>query len=488
MRITVNQQCKTPYFRQITNQIKGMILRGEVPQGTMLPSERAMAKLCNVHRNTVIKAYHELKADGFITSAQGKGYRTVYSSESGRGRPEAINWSSLIRSEVQDMETTYDLLFSQSYRGDRISFAGDQIAPDIYSEDVIAALHEAMRQYSDENGGRVGLYHHIQPRGMEELLGQLSLFFQGKGINFSPRQIQMVADVNQAITLLGELLLQRGDTVLMEEPMSPDRYRIFQLKDVKVVPVPTDEQGIITESAESLIQKHHPKLIHVNSSYHDPSGVITSLSRRKERLDLSHRYGVTILEDDAASELYYEGEQMPSYASLDRGKSVIYLYSFDMTFLPGVPIGCVAAPRPVIEHLSKVVALQGTCLDSTSQMLLYQCLKTGIYQEMLERMRCSYREKRDLMYRLLQPLLQMGGQCRLPQGGVYLWLRLPDGAARVEELSRRARKKDVLFIPGFLFFPFGTGGEEYIRLNYSFASKEQIQRGIPRLIEAVNEI
>ena len=91
------------------------------------------------------------------------------------------------------------------------------------------------------------------------------------------------------------------------------------------------------------------------------------------------------------------------------------------------------------------------------------------------------------MYELLQPLFDMGAKCDLPRGGVYLWLRLPDDTVRVEALRRCAAKKGVMFVPGFLFFPFGTGGEQYIRLNYSFPSEEQIRQGIPLLIDAVHE-
>jgi len=483
VRITVNQQCKTPYFRQITNQLKGMILRGEIPQGTMLPSERAMAKLCGVHRNTVIKAYHELKADGFVTSSQGKGYRTVYRQQEESRRTEPINWSCLIRNKVQDMDPTYDLLFSRSHQEGRISFAGGLAAPDIYSEEAVASIHRSLKQCGEE----MNPYQCVPHQGMEELRAQLSLFLQGKGIRANARQIQVTAGTAQAVSFLSEILLDRGDAVLVEEPMPPDLYRFFCLRDAKVVPVPTNEEGIVVESVEALLQKYHPKLIYVNSSYHDPSGVITSLSRRKELLELSWRCGVPIVESDAASELYLEERQMPSYAALDRVGSVIYLYSFDMTFLPGIRMACVSAPRPVIENMNKIVALRMTYLDGPSQLLLYHCLKTGIYQKTLERMRQSYREKRDLMYRLLQPLLSMGARCDLPLGGIYLWLRLPDDTVRIEALRRCAERKGVLFIPGFLFFPFGTGGEQYIRLNYSYPSTEQIQQGIPLLIEAVNE-
>ena len=487
MRITINQQCKTPYFRQITNQLKNMIVKGEIPEGTLLPSERVMAELCHVHRNTVIKAYHELKADGLVTSSQGKGYRTACRQDPALFNPEPLNWNCLIREKLQDMDITYDLLFSRSCMENKISFAGGLIAPDVYSDDVLESLQQMLEQQKNTEPWPADLYHYIHHQGTEELRTQLAMFYKGKGINVSARQIQVVSDVNQAIAFLGEMLLAREDSVLVEEPMSPDLYRTLQLKDVKVIPVPTDGEGIVTESVEGLIQKHRPKLIFVNSSYHDPSGVITPLERRQKLLSLSYRYGLPIVEIDSLSELYLDEQQVPSYAALDRGQSVIYLYSFSMTFTPGVRVACVVAPRPVIENMGKIVAMRLICFDTLSQMLLYHCLKNGIYQRKLEQMRSDYRKKRDLMYKLLQPLFDMGAKCELPRGGVYLWLRLPDDTVRVEALRRCAEKKGVMFVPGFLFFPFGTGGEQYIRLNYSFPSEEQIRQGIPLLIDAVHE-
>lgn len=487
MRITINQQCKTPYFRQITNQIKSMILKGEVPDGTMLPSERAMAEICHVHRNTVIKAYHELKADGFITSSQGKGYMIVYRQQGEVSEPEPVNWDCLIHGRVQNMETAYDLLFSRSYQKNVISFAGGMISPDIYSNETMDSIQRHLAQRSADQSLLVDAYQYTHHQGMIELRNQLALFFQGKGISTSVGQIQVVADSNQAIDFLAEMLLKSGDTVFVEEPTSPDLYRTLQLKNIKVMTMPTDRDGLLVNAVESMIRKNHPKLLFVHSGYQDPSGISTTLERRKEFLEISYRYGIPILEGDDSSELYYGGTQPASYLSLDRGNAVIYMYSFGLTFTPGVRLACVLGPRQVIENMSKIVAMRLTCFDSLSQMVLYQCLKNGIYEEALRNMREQYRRKRNLMYQLLQPLFDMGATCDLPDGGVHLWVRLPDDRIHSDKLQKNAEKRGVLFVPGHLFFPYGTGGEQYIRLNFSFASEDEIKRGIPLLIEAVEE-
>ncbi|MBO5665989.1 MAG: PLP-dependent aminotransferase family protein [Firmicutes bacterium] len=487
MRIAINQQCKTPYFRQITNQIKAMILKGEIPDGTMLPSERAMAELCKVHRNTVIKAYHELKADGFITSSQGKGYMTVYRQQEENHDPESVNWESRIRPQIQDMDTVYDLLFLHSYDKEKISFAGGMISPEIYTSDTMNSLQRILAQRSQNQPLLVDAYNYSHHQGMIDLRNQLALFFLGKGIQTTARQIQVVADSIQAIDFLAEMLLEEGDVVFVEEPTVPDLYRSLQLKNIKIVTVPLDEQGIVVDVMESMIRKHHPKLICVHSGYQNPSGVSTILERRKALLQLSYRYGIPILESDDSSELYFGDSQPVSYLSLDQKNSVVSIYSFDLTFTPGVRIACVLGPRQVIDNMSKIVAMRLTCFDSLSQMVLNECLRSGIYEKALKKMRESYRKKRDLMVELLQPLFDMGAQCHIPEGGVYLWVQLPEDLVRADKVKKCAEKKNILIVPGFLFFPYGTGGEEYMRLNYSFPSEEEIRTGIPKLIEAVKE-
>lgn len=383
MWISVNQQCKTPYFRQIANQLKEMILKGEIPDKAMLPSERTMAELCGVHRNTVIRAYHELQADGLIISMQGRGYMVLYHSQENGGTSEPANWLGLIRSDVQDIDTTYNWLFSRSYQKNVISFAGGLVSPEIYSDQVMQQILQLLSRREGETPLFEDAYSYTPYQGMVELRQQLALFFKGKGIQVNARQIQVVADANQGVDFLAEMLLERGDVVLVEDPMSPDLYRMLLLKGIQILAAPTDENGILVEALEPLLQKNRPKLMYVNSSYHDPSGVITSLQRRQELLKLSYRYRIPIVEEDAASELYYGLRQVPSYMSLDRSGMVIYIYSFALTFAPGIKIACVAAPKPVVENMGKIVAMRLTCFDSMSQLLLCECMKSGLYQELL---------------------------------------------------------------------------------------------------------
>ena len=504
MNITVNAQNGTPYYKQIKNQIKEMILKGEMADGSMLPSERTLAKLSGVHRNTVIRAYNELKADGYVTSHQGKGYQVMYrhkmveksqkaGAESELFNPSAqttgqvIDWKGMFNESFLDMETTFDDLFSESYKDGTISFAGGIASPDLYfGEELAQILADIIEQTKNENKSPADIYAYTPYQGSVELRKAMCLFLKGKGINVRPGELQVVSETNQAIDFLAELLIKEGDVVITEEPISPDAFREFSLAGAKIITVPVDENGMMTDRMEPLFIKHRPKLIYVNSSFQDPTGVVMSLERRKALLTLAHKYKVPIIEDDGASEISYEKRRIPSLKSLDTGNCVIYIYSFALTFAPGICMAFIAAPRVVIKNLSRLISLHLISFDSLSQRILYEYLQQGIYQRNLERIRRVYKEKRDTMCRLLEPAKKMGVSFQKPTGGVYLWCKLPKDM-NIQKLMEKSGEKGITFIPGTVFFPHGTKGDQFIRLNYSYPGIEQIRRGIKLLLSAMKE-
>ncbi|WP_324825052.1 PLP-dependent aminotransferase family protein [Sinanaerobacter sp. ZZT-01] len=498
MKITVNHRSQTPIYRQIKNQIKEMILKEELQDGSALPSERVMARIADVHRNTIIKAYNELKADGLISASQGKGYRVTYrimdeldlsqnetnKKEEEQKKNESILWSHLIRQPVLDLETTFDDLFSRSYDNGNISFAGGIAAPESYYGADLGLILEKL--IADSKESKDDLYAYTPYQGLFELRQAISVFLQGKGINARHGEIQIVSETNQAIDYLTELFIEEGDVVITEEPISPDVFRELRLAGAKVITVPMDEEGMLTDCIEPLIVKYHPKFIYANSSYHDPTGIIMSLRRRKALLKLSYRYQVPIIEDDGASEICYQQNQTPSLKALDTCNSVIYIYSFALTFAPGIRLAFVVAPRVVIKNLSHLISLRLISFDSLSQRLLCTYMKNGMYQKNLKSICVDYRKKRDRMCECLGAAEKLGVEFKKPEGGVYIWCKLPE-TMNLNHLLTLAGKKGVTFIPGGVFFPYGTKGEQYIRLNYSYPGLEQIEKGMGVLLEAMEQ-
>jgi len=483
MDIKINHRTSTPIYLQIANQLKEMILRGEIADGFVLPSERAMARLLNVHRNTVIKAYAELKAEDFLTSSRGKGYTVSFrggTSEETK-KNEVISWSSLIKDEYLDLKITFDDLFTKSYSSNKISFAGGIASAEEYGKEELALiLNDIISSNNTE------AYSYTPYQGDQHLRQNIAALMQSKGIKAKPGEIQILQETNQALDYLAALLIKPGDAVIVEEPVSPDVYRTFALAGGKVVTVPMDEEGIICDSLKSLIVKYNPKFIYVNPDFQNPTGVVMSLNRRKALLSLSYQYKLPIIEEDASSEIRFEGVRVPSLKALDKGNNVIFIYSFALTFAPGIRMAFVLADKTLIKSLSYLVSIRLISLDSISQKLLSSYIEKGIYQRNLRNICADYMEKRDLMCHCLEEAKTLGLDFRKPAGGVYLWCRLAP-AIDYHRLYHKTSEKGVSFIPGNVFYVKGSKGDNHIRLNFSYPSKLQIEKGIGILTEAIRE-
>lgn len=483
MEIAVDRKIRTPLYWQIADQIKAMIISGNMADGTILPSERSLAQRLGVHRNTVIKAYSHLKDQELIDSFQGIGYKVTFCSGN-FPEPDVrrrVNWSNIIKDEYQDIERTFDDIFLRFTEENNISFSTG-MPPAVYDEEELAADLAVILK---EEGRRP---FYLSPyQGDLTLRQRIVSYLRTKGIKAGINQVQILSEINQALDFIVTALLKTGDKVIIEEPVSPDVYRVIELAGCRPITVPVDEDGLICESLEALIEAHHPKFIYVNSSYHDPTGGILSVERRRKLLELSNRYRLPIIEEDAASELSFEEKFLPTIKSMDRSDNVIYIYSFSLTFIPGLSMAFVAAPEKLIRSLSYLVSIRIMSLDWMTQKLLAKYITDGKYYENVQRIAALNKEKRDMMCSYLDRLAPLGVQYRKPRGGVYVWCRLP-GKIDAKVLASESAKRGISLIPGEVFYPYRNGGQNNIRLNYSYESLSRIKLGMENLTEIIEKL
>ena len=237
----MNHSSRTAIYLQIATQMKAQILNGEIAAGSSLPSERAMAQRLGVHRNTVIKAYAELKAEELIVSQQGVGYVVALppNAQSSGKKAKKVHWVSQIKDEHVDMEVTFDDLFQRFGDENIISLGSGLATPEIYNNQKVAADIAGL---ITEEGKTQYFYSPYQ--GDKNLRQKLVSFLSTKGVKATPGEIQILTETNQALDFIVTLLLREGDTVLMEEPVSPDAYRTVELAGGTVITVPVDQDGI----------------------------------------------------------------------------------------------------------------------------------------------------------------------------------------------------------------------------------------------------
>jgi len=493
MKLQIERNSKVPVYSQIIRQLRRRILSGELPGGSALPSERNLAQLLGVHRNTVVRAYGELKADGLIQARRGSGY-VVCASETqeafpvslrpGRraSRGKSVNWVNQIKKEHLDMETAFDDLFERADGVARYSLGSGIAQAGVYDREKLARDVSRLIAREDPERG-----FHCPYKGDRGLRQQVVSFLSTKGIHASVGEIQIVQEMNQAMLFLATLLIRPGDTVLMEEPASPDVYRIVELAGGKPVFVPVDRDGMDCGVLEKLVRSRKPRLIFVNSSFHDPTGAILSTERRRRIIELSNAFRIPVIEEDAASELVYEGESIPPVKALDTLGNVIYIYSFSLTFVPGLSLAFVAADKSVIESMSHLVSLTMTAPGWMTQKLAQAYLEDGSYYACLDAFRARYASKQRLVCRMLDDMAPLGVSYERPRGGVYVWCRLPEGIDS-KVLAARAAGRGLTLMPGYLFYPGKKAGRDHIRISYSYEPEEHLAEGMELLRKTLEEL
>jgi 2-aminoadipate transaminase len=299
--------------------------------------------------------------------------------------------------------------------------------------------------------------------------------------------ILITSGSQQALDLIGKIFINRGDRILVESPTYLGALQAWNAYGAEYVSVPSDENGMMTEHLEAALRTG-PKFIYVLPNFQNPTGATIPLERRKQLLALADRYGVPIVEDDPYGQIRYEGEHLPSVVTLDSGTrktngcyvgNVIYLSTFSKILAPGIRLAWVIAPPEVIRKL--VQAKQGTDLNTSAfnQITAYEVGRGGFLDKHVITIRDCYRERRNVMLDALTEHMPAGVKWTHPHGGLFLWATLPEGMDTTALLQDAVAEK-VAYVPGTSFFANG-GGENTMRLNFSYSKPDLINEGIARL-------
>jgi 2-aminoadipate transaminase len=372
---------------------------------------------------------------------------------------------------------------------DIISFAGGLPAPDVFP---IEEIREACNRVLTDLG-----HHALQYGTTEGYLPLRELIVRHSaryGINVTPENVLITSGSQQALDLLGKILINPGDRILVESPTYLGALQAWSAYGAEYVPVPMDEFGMVTDVLEEALRSG-PKFIYVLPNFQNPTGVTLSEERRHILIELADRYGVPIVEDDPYGQLRFEGEHLSPVVVLDReyrnsdescySGNVIYLSTFSKILSPGIRLAWVVAPPVVIHKL--VQAKQGADLHTStfSQMLAYEVGRGGFLDQHIKVIRKVYGERRDAMLGAMDAYFPPGVEWTHPEGGLFLWGILPENLSSAEVLKSAVEQK-VAFVPGSPFYP-GGGGHNTMRLNFSNATPEKIREGISRLGRVITE-
>ncbi|MGQ7280452.1 MULTISPECIES: PLP-dependent aminotransferase family protein [Brevibacillus] len=471
---------RKPIYTRVYNHLRYQILSGELAIGSPLPPERKLAEQLGVSRNTVVRAYGELEAEGFIASRMGSGrYVEALPPAPGIRR---IDWNSRHGYESLAASPSHmaDLLGVTDRYPDTINFAhGDggkhTLASSRFSDYVKATAEE------------LPSYYFTSVQGLPHLR-ELLVEWMGMEQVSSPEQVTITSGSQEGLYLITTLLARPGDCIVTEMPTYFGSLQLFQSLGLQIVPVPLDADGMRIDVLEGVLARCRPRFLYTVPTYHNPTGRTLSLERRKRLLALSERYGVPIVEDDAYRHLHLAEEPPPPLKALDETGSVIYLNTFSKLLFPGLRIGWVAASRPFVRLLTRLKELSITT-NTLGQLAVAAFLRDGALLPHLADARRQYAEQAAIMERHLERLRPLGIRWERPAGGFYFWLSLPE-EINPRRLMTLCREQGVLLACGDMFL-LREAEQPYIRLCFTHERPEQIDRGmaiIARLLHDRKEL
>lgn len=485
MRILLDKKKKIALYIQIKNQIKEYIYSKKVPKNYVLPSERELAQKLGVNRSTVIKAYQDLKAEGLINSSVGKGTYVIY--EEVDNQDDAFNrsffWDEIYSDNLRDnFDDILKKMMNIGSDKNIISFSGGIPSPLSLPNTEFEVIQRKLLKNQVEK-----MFSHSPVAGNNFLRKEIRKLLVTRDIKSVTKEIMITSGSQQALDLIFRTFFSPNDVILVEEPTFFGAIQLFKSLGARVIGVPMDDKGIRIDILEYLITKHNPKLIYTIPSFHNPTGTTMSLKRRYELITISHKYNVPIIEDDPYGELRYEGEDLPALKALDKNNYVIYISTFSKVISLGLRIGFISAPEKVINKLSLLKQLTDLHVNTFSQHLVCEFLRDGYYEGHLKKIKAEYLTKRNLMIAELKNNFEEKLILRRPEGGYYIWCKISDDI-KPNLLLKKALEKGVDFIPGDFFYNKLGENNNYIRLNFTYPSKQQIVIGIKRLKEAVDDL
>ncbi|HOA15452.1 MAG TPA: PLP-dependent aminotransferase family protein [Bacillota bacterium] len=359
---------------------------------------------------------------------------------------------------------------------DIISFGGGFPSPQSFPV-------EEMKLFNDELLAKYGkeILQYGTTEGFAPLRERLAKDASRFGIMASKENVLLTTGAQQVIDLMAKALLDKGDVVLVENPTFLAALNVFKMYEARIIGVDTDDNGIITEDLERKIKEHRPKMLYIIPNFQNPTGITTSLERRRDIMEACGKAGVPLLEDDPYCLVRFEGEEIPATASFDKWGTAVYASSFSKTVSPGIRLGYAIAPKDIMAKL--VVGKQTTdvCSNNLAQRAVYEFIESGRFYEHIKDIVSEYRPKRDLMLKAMDESFPRGTKRNKPMGGLFLWAKLPKGLNSEEMLRPAIEKAKVAYIPGSPFYIDPSMGKDEMRLNFTNATQEQIKEGIKRL-------
>jgi len=462
---------EVPLYRQLSDQIALQIRSGAIARGERLPATRELAGSLGLNRTTISAAYEILESEGLIAGQVGRGSFVTGAPPTSTG----VDWNGLL-----DRSDTSSPAAPSGGRGkDMISFAVSRPSRDLFPLDDFRATCETVLAHRD----LAGILQLGSPSGYEPLRRHLMDEARRQQVAGPADDLLITNGCQQALDLIGRVLLRPGDTVAVEDPIYTGLKNLLTGMGAQLCGIPVGPAGMDPAQLERTLERERPRFVVVTSNFQNPTGATLSLAARKALLDAARRIGVPIVENDAYGELRYSGEPLPAIKQLDESGGTILLRSFSKISFPGLRVGWAIGPKPLIDRLRYAKEAADLHTDQLSQAVLLEFTESGRLQVHRARMRQAGAERLAATLAACAEFLPAGTRWTQPEGGMNVWVRLPD-PLDAGELLTRAQREGVTYMPG-RYFAVSRLDPGALRLSFAGLTPQQIRAGLANLGRAI---
>ena len=473
--LEIQASAADPLYRQVYNQLRRMILDGDLTPNTRLPSSRALAADNGIGRITAIQAYKQLAAEGFIESRPGAGTFVADSipleplpAAAEAYKPGLSSWGRRISSA------------SGPSRRDRqrleIDFGFGRSFPHIFPYDIWRRLLARYLSTDDVMLSRYG-----SPVGFLPLRQALANYLvRQRGVSCSPRQVVIVSGAQQGLDILARLLFSAGDGVVVESPGYSDAYRLFRAHGIQLYPLNVDEHGLPVGELPHL---DSIRAAFVTPSHQFPRGGSLPLERRLKLLEWAIQQNALVFEDDYDSELRYDGRPLSALQGLDNSGHVVYFGTFSKVLFPALRLGYVVLPESLIAPFSRTLSLVDRGAPTLTQAAVADFIAEGHFERHLRRLRLAYGERRQTLVNALDETLAGEVTFSRVPAGLHIMIHLHPDCSEAEVI-KKAAASGVGVYPGAPYY-VQKPAPPAILLGFSGLNSEQIREGVWRLADVL---
>ena len=458
---SLDPNAEAPLYRQLYVEIKGLIESGSITNGSRLPPTRELAGQLGLNRTTISAAYALLESEGLITGHVGRG-SFVADNPIKRTR---LSWRDLLKPSAAASPAARASTPLATFSSSRPS---ELLFP---LEEFRATCAEVIASPEAQTILQLG-----SPSGYPPLRRYLLELARAEGVARDSDDILITSGCQQAFDLIQRTIVGNGETVLLEDPVYLGAKHVFERSGARLVGVPMGSNGLDLEALQRIVEREKPRLLAVTSNFQNPTGATLPLPARKTLLSIAQAAGVIVVENDIYGPLAYEGDPLPPIKRLDETGDTILLRSFSKIAFPGLRVGWVLGPRPLIEKLTETKQWTDLHSDQLSQAVLLRFAESGRLEQHRQRMIAAGRQRLHAVLSACEEFLPAGAKFTRPRGGMSLWIRLPEPLVAAELLPR-AEREGVTYLPG-KYFAVTRPEHNSLRISFAGMTPDQIRSGI----------